>query len=126
MIRRILFVLVLIMYFHGCSTQQKTPEQMTIQGVLNHFPTNVRSMQAWSDHQFMIGNTPIIPTPAVPEERLKRHVGSSVIVSGVWHAGKEWHPTEEEKDMPMPAYPKKQIISRGDGLRLSSIKSAGR
>jgi hypothetical protein len=45
-----------------------------------------------------------------------------VVVSGIWDAGQEWRPTEEEKNMPMPVYPDENIIIRGEGLKVSSIQ----
>ena len=69
----------------------------------------------------MVGNTPVIPTDEVPEEVLKKFVGSLVMVSGVWHPGKRWNPTEEEMTMPMPVDPGKQVVIRGDGLKASMI-----
>jgi len=89
---------------------------------MKHIPASVRSSQAWHGHQFMVGSTPVIPTAAVPEKELKWHVGKSVVVSGIWHAGQQWRPTEEEKNMPMPVYRDEQIIIRGEGLKVSSIQ----
>jgi hypothetical protein len=89
---------------------------------MKHIPANVRSSQAWQGHQFMVGSTPVIPTAAVPAKKLKWHVGKSVVVSGIWHAGQPWRPTEEEKKMPIPVYPDEQIIIRGEGLKVSSIQ----
>jgi hypothetical protein len=89
---------------------------------MTHVPANVKSLQAWQGHQFMVGSTPVIPTAAVPAKELKWHVEKSVVVSGIWHAGQPWRPTEEEEKMPMPVYPDEQIIIRGDGLKVSSIQ----
>ena len=122
MIRNLLAILMLGILFTGCTTRLAPPEQMTVQGVMKHFPANVRRSHAWHGHQFMVGSTPVIPTAAVPEKELKWHVGKSVVVSGIWHAGQQWRPTEEEENMPMPVYPDEQIIIRGDGLKVSSIQ----
>lgn len=122
MIRKLLAILMLGILFAGCTTRHAPPEQMTVQGVMKHIPASVRSSQAWHGHQFMVGSTPVIPTAAVPEKELKWHIGKSVVVSGIWHAGQQWRPTEEEKNMPMPVDPDEPIIIRGDGLKVSSIQ----
>lgn len=106
----------------GCATGESDPEQRTISGYLKHFPSNIRSSQAWHGHHFMVGNTPVIPTDQVPEEVLKKFVGALVMVTGVWHPGERWIPAEEEMNMPMPVDPDKGIIIKGDGLQVSSIK----
>jgi len=124
MIRKILITLILSMFIAGCAKQGPDPEQKTVQGLMKHYPANVRSSQAWQGHNFMVGDTPVIPTGAVPENELLRHVGKSVVVSGVWHAGQQWQPSKEEKNIPMPVNPDNQIIIRGDGLKVSSIELA--
>ncbi len=55
------------------------------------------------------------------KEVLKKFVGSLVMVSGVWHPGERWTPTEEERNMPMPIDPNKSGVIRGDGLMVSMI-----
>ena len=122
MIRNLLAILMLGILFAGCTTRHSPVEQMTVQGVMKHIPANVRSSQAWQGHQFMVGSTPVIPTAAVPAKELKWHVGKSVVVSGIWHAGQQWRPTEEEENMPMPVNPDEQIVIRGEGLKVSSIQ----
>ena len=122
MSRDLLAILMLGILFAGCTTRHAPPEQMTVQGVMKHIPASVRSSQAWHSHQFMVGSTPVIPTAAVSEKELKWHVGKSVVVSGIWHAGQQWRPTEEDENMPMPVYPDEQIIIRGEGLKVSSIQ----
>ncbi|MGB0744303.1 MAG: hypothetical protein ACPGSB_07230 [Opitutales bacterium] len=93
----------------------------TVQGVLKHYPSDVRSAQAWHGYNFMVGNTPVIPTKELTEEKLKEFVGAKVSVTGVWEPGREWKPTEEQTAMPMPAYPDEQKIIVGDGLKATSI-----
>ena len=78
-------------------------------------------MQAWHGHTFVVNATPILPTAQVPEDTLKKFVGSLVIVQGVWQPGKRWTPSEEEKNAPMPVDPDKEIVIVGDGLRASTI-----
>jgi len=105
----------------SCATQQSIPAQRTVRGYLKHYPSNVRSSQAWHGHNFMVGNTPILPTDEVPEDVLEKFVGSLVMVSGVWHPGEPWQPTEDEMNMPMPLDPQKDTVIRGDGLKASTI-----
>ncbi len=69
----------------------------------------------------MVGTTPILPTEPVPEDVLKKYVGNLVVVTGVWHPGERWEPTEQEMNMPMPVDPEKEVVIRGDGLKASSI-----
>ena len=104
--------------------QESVPEQKTVRGLLNHFPSDVRSAQAWHGHNFLVGDTPVIPTEAVSEETLKEFVGSKVVVTGVWHPGERWNPSEEEQNMPRPLdppHPDQEEIVRGDGHKASSI-----
>ena len=110
----------------GCSTQQPPPEERTVQGVLEHFPSDVKSSQAWHGHNFMVGKTPVLPTDTVPEDVLKKHVGNLVVVTGIWHPGERWQPTEEEMNMPTPVDPEKEVVIRGDGLEASSVKLVDR
>jgi len=105
----------------SCATQQSIPAKRTVRGYLKHYPSNVRSSQAWHGHNFMVGNTPILPTDEVPEDVLEKFVGSLVMVSGVWHPGEPWQPTEDEMNMPMPLDPQKDTVIRGDGLKASTI-----
>jgi hypothetical protein len=88
---------------------------------MKHYPSHVKSSQSWQGHNFIVGDTPVIPTASVPENELEKHVGKSVIVTGVWYGGQEWQPSEEEV-LPMPVKPDNKIIIRGDGLKISSIK----
>ena len=95
------------------SAKEPPGEQRTARGVLEHYPSDVRSLQAWYGHPFMIGDTPVLPTPEVPEEVLKKHVGSTVLVSGVWYPGERWTPTEGERNMPMPVDAVEGGVTRG-------------
>ena len=115
-------IILLLGILLGCSLHQQTSEEKTVQGVLKHFPSNARSAHAWYGHNFIIGNTPILPTDTVPEAILKKHVGKVLSVSGIWYPGKQWKPTKEEMNIPMPVNPKNKVIVRDDGLRASSIK----
>ena len=105
----------------SCATQKSIPERKTVRGYLEHHPSNVRSSQAWHGHNFMVGNTPILPTEEVPEDVLEEFVGSLVMVSGVWHPGERWRPTDDEVNMPMPVDPQQDIVIRGEGLEASTI-----
>jgi hypothetical protein len=98
------------------------PKQKTAQGVLKHFPSDVRSAQAWHGHTFMVGKTPVIATEKVPEEALMKLVETEVIVSGVWYPGERWNPTEEEARMPTPLSSDTEGVVRNQGIRASSVK----
>ncbi len=106
--------------------QESGPEARTVRGVLRHFPNDVKSAQAWHGHNFIVDNTPVIATEKVPEETLKRFVGLGVVVTGVWHPGKQWNPTDEETNMPMPLHLNSEVVVRGDGLKALSINTVGK
>lgn len=110
----------------GCSTGQPTPETRTIRGELKFYPSNVKSVQAWYGHNFVVDGTPILPTAQVPEDTLKKFIGKHVIVQGVWQPGKRWTPSEEEKNMQMPVDPDNEIVIVGDRLKASMISLAER
>ena len=104
--------------------QENIQEHKTAQGVLRHFPSDIKSTQAWYRHNFLVGDTPVIATSAVPEETLRKFIGSEVIVSGVWHPGEQWKPTEEESCLQSPIHPDGEVVVRGEGIKASSIKPA--
>lgn len=100
MIKKAAVLVFFVSLILGCTEQQSplseesVPEQRTVRGVLSHFPSDVRSAQAWHGHNFIVGDTPVIATETVSEERLKTFIGLTVIVTGVWHPGEKWNPTE--------------------------------
>lgn len=102
--------------------EEPLPEQKTVRGVLEHYRSDVQSLQAWYGHPFMIGDTPVLPTPEVPEDVLKKHVGNTVVVSGVWYPGERWTATDEERNMPMPVDALEGAVIRGDGLKALTIE----
>ena len=117
-----LFVVLLVaVLVAGCVSGSPTPERMTVRGVLQHFPSDVRSAQAWYGHNFIVGSTPILPTDNVPKEVLKEHVGKHVVITGIWDPGQAWEPDDKELNLPMPVDPEKEVIIRGDGLEASSL-----
>ena len=124
--KNIIVIVLLVTVIAGCSTQQQLPAERTVRGVLEYFPSDVRSSQAWHGHNFIVDRTPILPTDAVPEEVLKGYVGDQVIVTGIWHPGERWEPTKDDMTTQMPVYPEGQMIIRGDGLKASSIEREAR
>ena len=104
------------------SAQESVPEQRTVRGMLEHFPSDVKSVEAWYGHNFMVGDTPVIATEEVPEETLSKFVGTEVVITGVWQPGEQWNPTEEEANMPNPVSPDTAAVIRGDGIKASTIK----
>ena len=121
MIKKILASAIILLFVVGCAKQSADTEQMTAKGVMKHFPSDVKSPQAWQGHNFMVGNTPVIPTPDVSEDELLSHIGKSVVVIGTWYDGQQWQPNENEKNLPIPVSQENQIMIRGDGLKVSSI-----
>ncbi len=134
MLKNITAVLLATILLTGCADQpagtgnesvQGEPasgEQRTARGVLRHFPSDVKSVEAWRGHNFLVGETPVLPTAEVPEETLLGFVGSEVVVGGVWYPGEPWIPGEEELLLASPEHAAGEPIVRGDGLRAASIE----
>ncbi len=121
MMKNMMLFVVLGCIVAGCSTGQPKMEIRNVRGELKFYPSNVKSVQAWYGHNFVVDGTPILPTDQVPEDILKKFVGKRVIIQGVWQPGKRWKPSEEEKNMQMPVDPDKEIVIVGDGLKATSI-----
>ncbi len=102
--------------------KEKRKKERTATGVLQHFPSDVRSRAVWLGHEFRVGSTSVIATKMVTEKKLKSLAGKKVFVKGLWHKGEVWKPTEEEllSQNPVDAVPGKTV--RGDGIRLQSIE----
>lgn len=96
-------------------------ETRTVEGVLKHFPSDVKSVESWYGHTFKVGSTPIISTETIPEETLRKFVGSEVVITGTWDSGKEWSPSEEQQALSMPIDGGSEAVVRGEGLRASSV-----
>jgi hypothetical protein len=129
MLKRLFSLFLLGCLVGGCDREQPVTEKKiargleTVSGLLEHFPENVQSTQAWYGHYYMVGGTPVIPTKEVPAETLQRFVGSEVVIQGVWHPGEKWNPTtEEEKILPRPTDLDQHEVVRGDGVKISSIE----
>jgi len=128
-LKRLFLLFLLGCLVGGCETEQPVTEEKiargleTVSGLLEYFPENVQSTQAWYGHYYMVGDTPVIPTKEVPAEILQRFIGSEVVIQGVWHPGEKWHPTtEEEKSLPSPMDLDQDEAVRGDGVKISSIE----
>lgn len=107
----------------ACSGLQPAPEQMTVQGELHHYPSHVKSSEAWYGHPFKVDNTPVLPSEHLSEADLKQYVGKRVRIQGVWYAGEEWHPSKEELNTSMPVDPQSdEKIIRGDGLKAHTLE----
>ena len=111
---------------------RKVVEKMTALGILRHFPSDVKSVQAWYGHNFLVGDTPVIATDKVSEETLKGLIGELVAVTGTWNPGERWKPTEEEFPVPTPQSILRDAegvvdakgVVRGDGIEATTIKRA--
>lgn len=119
---RILLAVFFICWMMGCSTRPPATEHRTAQGVLEQFPGDVQSFEAWAGHPFTVGGTPVLPTDEIPESTLMQYVGEIVLVSGIWEPGKRWKPTPGEANLPMPVDPGGGTMIRGDGIRVSTIR----
>lgn len=96
----------------------------TVEGILEYYPQDVKSMQAWLGHEFMVGETPIRPTEAVSSETLRKMVGKKVKVEGVWNAGEKWEQADEEIHLQNPSFPEGEIVIRGSGIEAASVLNA--
>ena len=117
--KSIAIALVLGSFLVGCSGNHST---RTVEGVLAYYPRDVKSVEAWQGHTFMIEGTPILPTDAVSEEMLKKLIGSAVKVSGTWESGRRSEASADEQTPLLPTGPTNRDMLRGDGLRASSIE----
>jgi hypothetical protein len=108
--------------FPPLGAQPKVRDQMMATGILKYFPSDVKSVQAWSGHTFMVGSTPVIATSEVSEEMLNKLVETEVTVTGEWHPGEKWQASEEDAISQTPHFPTGQDIVRGEGIKLISIK----
>ncbi len=105
----------------GESMKLKSVSQVSVHGVLWPFPQGVKSVEAWLGHEYMVGDTPIKPTTAVPTEQLLDLLGKTVMIEGSWNPGKEWEPANEEVQSPRPIFPKNEAVIRGSGIEASKI-----
>lgn len=92
-------------------------------GTLKHFPQNVKSVQAWYGHEFMVGDTPVKATGAVSKEKLMSFVGQKVNVDGIWNPGEVWNPTEEEQRLSNPVLAEEVEVVRGEGIEVLAIQA---
>lgn len=96
----------------------------TAEGILEFYPQDVKSVEAWLGHEFMVGETPIRPTEAVPAETLRKMIGRTVKIEGVWNPGQKWkqpQPTDDEAYLQNPAFPEGEIVIRGSGIEAASV-----
>ena len=99
-------------------------ETIAVQGLLRHFPQDVKSTEAWLGHEFMVGETPIRITEKVPRDVLINMVGENVEIEGLWNAGEKWEPpkpAEEGFQLQYPLYPEGSTVVRGAGIEASSV-----
>ena len=96
-------------------------DAVTVRGVLTHYPQDVKSVEAWLGHEFVVEGTPIRPTETVPAEKLLPLAGKAVRVEGTWNAGKEWQPTEEEASLSTPVFPTGDPVMVGSGVEASTV-----
>lgn len=101
---------------------QAVSEERTASGVLQHYPSDVQSSEAWYGHNFIVDGTPVLPTEEVTSEALTAAAGKHVVVSGTWHPGTKWEPSEAERmSMPHPVGPNTADVIRGDGILAAEL-----
>ena len=108
----------------AAETAAQPTETKTVEGTLKFYPQDVKSVEAWLGHEFMVGETPIRPTEAVPAETLRKMVGQTVKIEGVWNPGQKWkqpQPTDDEAYLQNPSFPEGEIVIRGSGIEAASV-----
>ncbi|HEX5790460.1 MAG TPA: hypothetical protein VFY13_04865 [Luteolibacter sp.] len=108
---RVMAVLSAFALVCACRSHPPSTGQLrTAEGILQHFPSNVQSAEAWYGHPFMVDGTPVQPSEAVTEAVLLKFVGQRVRVSGPWNPGQVWKPSAEQWVAPMPCDPDDDIV----------------
>ncbi|TWT99018.1 hypothetical protein [Neorhodopirellula pilleata] len=106
------------------TSELQSVDTRSAQGVLRHYRPDVKSTQAWLGHEFMVGETPILPTKFVPSETLRGMVGRTVIVEGVWNSGKTWSQptlTDDDDFSQNPIFAEDAMVVRGSGIEVRSV-----
>jgi hypothetical protein len=96
----------------------------TIEGVLKYYPQDIKSVQAWLGHEYMVGETPIRPTDSVSSETLRKKVGRTVKIDGVWNFGETLSRaklTDDEAYMQTPSFSEGESAIRGSGINALSV-----
>ena len=108
----------------GGQAQVESSEPTSVTGVLQHFPQDVKSVEAWLGHEFMIGDTPIYPTSKLPHKQLLSLVGDKVTIEGTWNPGEEREPAPEGAQTPTPFGSEDGPVMVGFGIEAESVTRA--
>jgi hypothetical protein len=117
---RLLAVIFALSVVMGCHSPSNQSGNRTAEGLLTYYPENEKNVQAFYGHNFMVGDTPVIPTPAVSKEILLKLVGKEVTVTGVWYPGYQWQQPKGVKGA-VPIEATKGPVTIGDGIKLKAI-----
>lgn len=104
---------------------RESGEVLSARGLLRHFPQDVRSTEAWLGNEFMVGETPVLPTSEVTREALLEFVGEVVEIVGPWNPGTKWQQADAESDEVQTATPMFATgadVFRGSGIEATSMK----
>ena len=108
--------------FTGCVSSSKVVDVRSASGVLQHYPQDVRSVEAWYGHPFKVGGQTVLPTEQVTEAELLKYVGESVKIEGTWEPGVLWKPDDEDLNFSSPVDPNEGPVFRGGGIRVERIE----
>jgi hypothetical protein len=116
--KRTLLLAIAGLLLSGCMIPAQHADIRTAEGTLCYYPSDVKSREAWLGHNFIVGDTPVIPTATVTESALTVLAGKTVVVSGRWNSGRKWKPVAADEAIPMPI-DRNTVI--GDGIMIESI-----
>jgi hypothetical protein len=83
-------------------------------GVLQYFPPEVKSVEAWHGQVFKVEDLPLLPQTPEQKAQLEQLVGQKITVRGTWFVGTPW---ESDPRLPQPSGESR----RGYGLLLMEI-----
>jgi hypothetical protein len=119
--RHFLFATLCFLSLNSFSASSEDGLQ-TVSGVLDYFPPEVQSQQAWYGHNFMIGNTPLQPTADFPAKKLRTYIGKRIKISGVWNKGTLFNPNEPQQISAMPLSENDAPVMRNDGINVQVLE----
>ncbi|MFN3193800.1 MAG: hypothetical protein ACE361_25020 [Aureliella sp.] len=104
--------------------QSEAAAKRSARGVLQHYPLDVKGVEAWLGHEFLVGMTPVRATDAVSRDTLLKMVGEYVEVDGRWNPGEEWEPPtpdDEEFCMQHPTGAEFEKVVLGASIEVTAI-----
>ena len=96
--------------------------KVKVQGVLRHHRQDVKSVEAWMGHEYTVNGKPILATVEVTTKVLRKFVGKTVVVEGVWNPGKKWEPSPEDAVLQTPSFGIDEVVMIGSGIEASKVE----